>query len=92
MTSKLSALEEFSTRKTGDGDVSNSYRERLERDIDSMQASLKQANEANKPPPPPPPKESGGSNDNLILGILGHVKDVGLALINRGSSDKNKTD
>lgn len=48
----------------GDGEVSNSYRERLERDMDSMQASLKQTNEANKPPP----KKS--SNDFLLGKII----------------------
>lgn len=33
----------------GDGDISNSFREKLERDIDGLQVTLKQANEKNKP-------------------------------------------
>lgn len=33
----------------GDGEVSNTFRERLERNIDDLQAALKQANEKNKP-------------------------------------------
>lgn len=37
----------------GDGEVSNGFRERLERDIDDLQTTLKQANERNKPLPPP---------------------------------------
>lgn len=41
----------FGSRKMGDGDISNSFRERLEREIDGSQAALKQANEANKPKP-----------------------------------------
>lgn len=44
----------------GDGDISNGVREKLERELDELQASLKQRNEANKPPPPPPPQEQGG--------------------------------
>lgn len=39
----------------GDDELSNqayqNLREQLERDIDSLQAGLKQVNEANKPPP-----------------------------------------
>lgn len=33
----------------GDGEVSNGFRERLERDVDGLQATLKQTNEKNKP-------------------------------------------
>lgn len=36
----------------GDVTITNSFRERLEREMDGMQASLQQINEANKPPPP----------------------------------------
>lgn len=43
----------------GDASISNSFRESLERNLDSLQISLKQRNEANKPPPPPPPKSDG---------------------------------
>lgn len=41
----------------GNVDVTNAFRERLEREIDGLQAPLKQTNEANKPPPPPPKKD-----------------------------------
>lgn len=43
----------------GNGDISNSLREKLERDMDNMQTALKQRNEANKPPPPKPKKKKG---------------------------------
>lgn len=43
----------------GDVEISNAFRERLERDLDGLQASLKQLNEANKPPPPPPRTDDG---------------------------------
>lgn len=36
----------------GDVQISNVFRERLEREMDGLQASLQQTNEANKPPPP----------------------------------------
>lgn len=35
----------------GEGEIFNPFRERLEREIDSLQAALKQTNEANKPKP-----------------------------------------
>lgn len=64
----------------GDGDASNSFRERLERELDELQFSLKQRNEANKPPPPPPEPpqmpqsdsddESDDGTDKLI-GVIG---------------------
>lgn len=43
---------QFGGRKMGDVTITNSFRERLEREMDGMQASLQQINEANKPPPP----------------------------------------
>lgn len=39
----------------GDDELSNGFREKLERELDELQPSLKRENEANKPPPPPPP-------------------------------------
>ncbi|XP_031639173.1 uncharacterized protein LOC116351230 [Contarinia nasturtii] len=53
--SKQSTLQEFAARKMGNDELANqayqSFREKLERDIDSLQITLKQVNEANKPPP-----------------------------------------
>lgn len=43
----------------GDDQLSNDIRIQLEREMDRMQSSLKQTNEANKPPPPPPRERSG---------------------------------
>lgn len=59
ITSKRASLDDFSARKMGDGDISNGFREKLERDLDNMQAALKQRNEANKPPPPKKKKRKG---------------------------------
>lgn len=36
----------------GDGEISNSFRERLERDLDNSQVLMKARNESNKPPEP----------------------------------------
>ncbi|XP_031639340.1 atlastin-like [Contarinia nasturtii] len=53
---KNSILQEFESRKLGNDELSNhayhNHRPVLEREIDSLQAALKQANEANRPPPP----------------------------------------
>lgn len=68
----------------GDGDLSNSFRERLERDMDSMQASLQQRNEANKPPPPAP--ESSESDDHIFGKIVDGIVQVATALINKSAS------
>lgn len=79
----------------GDGEVSNSFRERLERDMDSMQASLKQTNEVNKPPSPQ--ESDGGNRDegkNYRLGkIVDGVVSLGTAIINKwgGPSSKNNS-
>lgn len=64
----------------GDAEASNSFRERLERDMDSMQASLKQKNEANKPPPPPQQHSSGGKTDRFGK-IVDAVVSLGSAFI-----------
>lgn len=48
------APPQFASRKIGDGEVSNTFRERLERELDDLQFSLKQRNEVNKPPEPEP--------------------------------------
>lgn len=45
----------------GDDQLSNNIRIKLERDMDMMQAKLKQRNEANKPPPPPREEKSGNN-------------------------------
>jgi len=56
---KQESLQEFASRKMGEDEISNqtyhSFRENLERELDGLQAAMKQVNEANKPPPPPPP-------------------------------------
>lgn len=70
----------------GDGEVANSFRERLERDIDSMQASLKQSNEANKPPPPPPPQQSS-NHDSVWEKLIDAAATLGAAAI--GASKSN---
>lgn len=59
----------------GDGQISNGVREKLERDLDQLQASLKQTNEANKPPPPPPPPPSQKDNSrfNSVLDFAAKV-------------------
>lgn len=69
MRLKGEGLDEFTGRKIGDGDVSNGYRERLEREIDGLQATLKQANDRNKPPPQVT-QDSGSSNDNNVIGAI----------------------
>lgn len=49
---------QFGARKMGEDEISNQvyhqFRESLERELDGLQAMLKQVNESNKPPPPPP--------------------------------------
>lgn len=69
MRLKNEGLDEFANRKMGDGDVANGYRERLERDIDGLQTSLKQANEKNKPPPQIT-HNPDSSNDNNVIGAI----------------------
>lgn len=46
----------------GNVEIWNAFRERLERELDGLQAVLKQANEANKPPPIP----NQGDNRNRV--------------------------
>lgn len=57
----------------GDDDLSNqayqNLREQLERDIDSLQAGLKQVNEANKPPPPRKPSKWVRFRDGVLKKI-----------------------
>lgn len=48
----------------GDGEVSNGFRERLERDVDGLQATLKQTNEKNKPVD----QKGDGTNGLPIIG------------------------
>lgn len=45
----------------GDDGLSDGFREKLERELDELQLSLKRRNEANKPPTPPPPPPSSTS-------------------------------
>lgn len=45
-------LLQFGARKMGDGDVSNAFRERLERDLDNLQTNLQSINISHKPVPP----------------------------------------
>lgn len=51
----------------GGGETSNGFRERLERDIDGLQAMLKQANERNKPQPVHYDSEEESSSNGLAL-------------------------
>lgn len=57
----------------GDGEISNGIREKLEREIDGLQAALKQANEANKPPPPKKKKNGFGSFLNAVVGVAANI-------------------
>lgn len=54
----------------GDGQITNGIREKLERDLDQLQTTLKQANEANKPPPPPPPPPPSQKDNSKLNSIL----------------------
>lgn len=64
----------------GDGDVSNNSREKLERDLDIMQASLKQTNEKNKPPPPKKKKKHGfGRVLGAVVNVATNVAAAALA-------------
>lgn len=63
----------------GDDQQSNSFRIILERDLDNMQAELKQVNEVNKPPPPPPP--SRDDDNSLGLAIVNGIVQVASAAI-----------
>ncbi|XP_055319310.1 atlastin-like [Sitodiplosis mosellana] len=76
MTSKNAALGEFGNRKIGGGEISNVFRERLERDVDSLQGTLKQANERNKPTERPVQhEERGGFSD--VEKIIGGIVAIG---------------
>ncbi|XP_055309313.1 atlastin-like [Sitodiplosis mosellana] len=80
ISSKRAALDEFATRKMGDGDISNVFREKLERDLDNMQAALKQRNEANKPPPPPKKKRKGWKKVvGAVVNAAAHVAGAAIA-------------
>lgn len=62
----------------GDDHQSNNVRTQLERDMDNMQVTLSQVNEANKPPPPPPPSDD--DDDNTIgLAIINGIVQVASA-------------
>lgn len=57
----------FGRRKIGGGDISNGFRERLERDVDGLQATLKQANDRNKPIERPVYQDQGSDSNGLPL-------------------------
>lgn len=42
------AMQEFDTRKMGDGQFSNSFREQLERDLDNLQTHFRSMMESNR--------------------------------------------
>lgn len=73
-------FSQFSARKLGDDQQSNSFRINLERDLDNMQINLKQVNEKNKPPPPPPPPQDD-DDDNIGLAIINGIVQVATAAI-----------
>lgn len=66
----------------GDGDISNSFREKLERDMDNMQASLKQKNEANKPPAPKKKRRRGWKR--VVGAVVSVASQVAGAAISSG--------
>lgn len=65
---------QFASQKMGDEFVTIAVREKLERDLDQLQAALKQTNEANKPPPPPPPKRK--KDNSLLIAALNVVGNI----------------
>lgn len=65
--------------------IHQGVREQVERELDSLQATMKQLNESNKPPPPPPqivipklnPLEKGLRETDRIVGqVTAPVKSV----------------
>lgn len=72
MRLKGEGLDEFSRRKIGGIEISNSFRERLERDIDGLQAALKQANERNRPVERHQ-ENSGPSDLEKVMGVVAVV-------------------
>lgn len=56
----------------GSGEVSNGYRERLERNLDSLQSMLQKTNERNKPQPiQPRPRGNHAAHGSVAGGAIG---------------------
>lgn len=69
MRLKREGLKDFGRRKIGEIKISNSFRERLERDIDGLQTMLKQVNERNRPVERHHERE-GSSDFEKIVGVV----------------------
>lgn len=70
----------------GDDEITNHVREKLERDLDSMQAEMKQVNEANKPEEKP-----DKDDDARFLAVMDFATKVATAGINAYAEKKNTT-
>lgn len=82
---KLYCLQ-FATRRMGDNEITNSIREKLERELDSMQAGMKQINEGNKPEDRPPKDE-----DARFMAVMELVSQIATAGISAYANNKNTT-
>lgn len=69
----------------GDDEITNGIREKLERELDSMQAEMKQTNEANKP------EENDKDEDAKFLAVMDFATKVATAGINAYASKTNAT-
>lgn len=69
----------------GDDEITNSIREKLERELDGMQAGMKQINEGNKP------EDKSIDEDARFLAVLELVSKVATAGINAYAEKSNAT-